>query len=102
MDMTSDVERGNNFPFNLFTGGVSTVLLDSWNPSKSYAPSDFDIRHQFNANGIWELPVGKGKALGSNVSGWANQIIGDWQLTGVFRVTSGLPFNVLARGLFHH
>jgi len=98
LDLTSDVERGNNFPFNLFTGGVSTVLLDSWNPHKSYSFSDFDVRHQINANGIWDLPFGRDKLMGGHAQGWVNQIIGNWQLTGVYRMTSGFPFNVLACG----
>lgn len=99
LDETSDVERGNNFPFNIFTGGVSAVLLDSWNPHKSYSNSDFDIRHQFNANWIWDIPVGKGKWLASDAHGVAQQVIGGWQLTGVLRLSSGLPFNVLACGI---
>ena len=26
---------------------------------------------------------------------WANQLIGGWQVAGVFRITSGFPFNVI-------
>jgi len=54
--------------------------------------SDFDIRHLVNANFIYELPFGRGRMFGSNVPGWANQIIGGWEVSGIFTARSGLPF----------
>jgi hypothetical protein len=56
-------------------------------------PSDFDIRHLVNANGVWELPFGQGKWIGGNASGWLNQLIGGWQLSGIYTYRSGLPFS---------
>lgn len=54
--------------------------------------SDFDIRHLVNANFIYELPFGRGRRFGSGASGWLNQIIGGWELSGIFTARSGLPF----------
>lgn len=54
--------------------------------------SDFDIRHLWNANFIYELPFGRGQRFGSGVPGWVNQIIGGWEVTGIFTARSGLPF----------
>jgi hypothetical protein len=56
-------------------------------------PSDFDIRHNVNANGIWELPFGRGRMIGGNANGFVDAIIGGWELTGIFNYRSGLPFN---------
>ena len=53
--------------------------------------SDWDIRHQFNFNGVFELPFGKGKPWGSGASRGVNALIGGWQLAGVWYWTSGLP-----------
>lgn len=53
--------------------------------------SDFDIRHIINTNYIVGLPFGRGKWLLKDVNPVANQIIGGWQLTGIFRWNSGLP-----------
>ena len=47
-----------------------------------------------NANWIAELPFGRGKLWGRNIPGWANQLIGGWQISGIFRITSGLPIGV--------
>lgn len=54
--------------------------------------SDFDIRHIVNANGIWELPFGRGKLIGGNANGLVDTIIGGWELSGIFNYRSGLAF----------
>ncbi len=94
MDLTSGVERGGGFG-SIFTGGYTDFIINSWNPRLQYAQSDFDIRHQINANWRVELPFGRGKAFGSDVPGFLNQIIGGWETSGIFRWTSGLLANVI-------
>ncbi len=56
--------------------------------------SDFDIRHLLNVNGIWELPIGRGRAIGGDMPGWVNAIIGGWQVSGILTARSGLPFHL--------
>lgn len=92
-DHASQVERGSLFtPFS--TGGYTGFLLNSWEPDLHYGNSDYDIRHQINVNWITDLPFGRGRAIGSNVHPVVNAVIGEWSMAGVFRLTSGLPFNV--------
>ncbi|HEY0004850.1 MAG TPA: carboxypeptidase-like regulatory domain-containing protein [Pyrinomonadaceae bacterium] len=55
-----------------------------------YAVSDFDIRHVINMNGLWQLPIGRGRWINTDNS-IINGIVGGWQLTGIFRWNSGLP-----------
>jgi hypothetical protein len=93
-DMGSNVERGSAFG-TFGAGGYSGFLINSWEPDLNYGISDFDVRHQINANWIWDLPFGQGRAIGSGANGFANQIIGDWSIAGVVRWTSGFPFNVI-------
>jgi hypothetical protein len=92
-DHSSQVERGSFFtPFD--NGGYTGFLLNSWEPDLHYANSDYDIRHQININWITDLPFGRGRAIGSDVPGFVNAIIGEWSVAGLFRLTSGLPFNI--------
>jgi hypothetical protein len=75
---------------NTVTGGLVCDLRDL---RVCRGDSDFDVRHLFNANFIYELPFGRGRAIGSGIPGWANQIIGGWEVSGIFGARSGLPFS---------
>lgn len=57
----------------------------------SYANSDFDIRHIVNVNGIWQLPIGRGRMFLGDSNKVVDGILGGWQLSGIFRWNSGLP-----------
>jgi hypothetical protein len=69
----------------------SAFIVNPLDPDLNYAVSDFDLRHQFNTNAIWQLPFGKGRAFLSNANSFVNALIGGWQLTGIFRYHSGFP-----------
>jgi hypothetical protein len=92
-DLGSAVERGSAFG-NFSAGGYSGFLLNSWDPEAHYGISDFDIRHQVNANALFELPFGQGRRFGSGASGITNHLIGDWSIAGLLRWTTGFPFNM--------
>ncbi len=77
---------------NVTTSGG--LICDARNLRVCRANSDFDIRHLFNVNGIWELPVGRGRAFFGDAPGWVNAIIGGWTFSGIFTARSGLPFSL--------
>ncbi len=95
LDTSSTPERQDIFGGQTVTGGYSGTTINAWDIRQEYANSDFDIRHQFNGYWIAELPFGRGKTLGSDSPGWANQIIGGWQLSGIVHVNSGAPANLI-------
>src|SRR6185436_5732663 len=74
---------------NTVSGGL---VCDMTNLRVCRGDSDFDIRHLVNANFIYELPFGHGQRFGKDVSGWMNQIIGGWEVTGIFTQRTGLAF----------
>jgi len=41
----------------------------------------------------YELPFGRGKKLGGSASGFANQVIGGWNLNGIVNLQSGVHFS---------
>jgi hypothetical protein len=94
IDLTSDVERGSNFG-GFFAGGYSEFLVNSWNPRTNRGNSTFDIRHQINLNYVYELPIGRNKWIGKDMSTAMDHVLGGWSLNGVMRWTSGLPFSVI-------
>lgn len=77
---------------NVTTSGG--LICDARNLRVCRANSDFDIRHLFNVNGVWELPVGRGRAFFNDAPGWVNSIVGGWTFSGIFTARSGLPFGL--------
>ncbi|RPJ83777.1 MAG: TonB-dependent receptor [Acidobacteria bacterium] len=50
-----------------------------------------DPKHRFVSASAWEIPVGRGRWLGSDMSGVLDQIVGGWQLSALYSFTSGAP-----------
>lgn len=88
IDIASDAERVGAW------GGLGGAVINSFDPSAGRAASDFDLRHQFNTNFIWEMPFGHGRWIAHDVNSVADAIIGGWQLSGLVRWTSGFPVTV--------
>ncbi|MGD0790887.1 MAG: carboxypeptidase-like regulatory domain-containing protein [Terriglobales bacterium] len=88
IDLGSDAERVSQYE----GGGFASYIMNTWSPKQNRAVSDFDATHQFNANGMYQLPVGKGKHFATH--GALDAIFGNWELTGIFRMTSGFPTTV--------
>jgi len=88
-----------NFDSGL-TDGLGT------NPGAMYYPlpgfnkldwglSQLNLNDSFTASILYDLPFGKGKKYGSNWSGAANAILGNWQVNLIERATSGFPLFVV-------
>jgi len=60
--------------------------------------SQLNLNDSFTASVLYDLPFGKGKKFGSNWSGATNAILGNWQLDGIVRATSGFPLFVVDSG----
>jgi hypothetical protein len=96
IDMGSGAERGNEFSPDAFSGTGS--IQNSWNPKLNKGPSDFDIRSLVTVDAVYELPFGRGKAIAAGANAVVDAIIGGWQLSGLSRWASPLPFSVVAPG----
>ena len=57
--------------------------------------SQLNLTHSFTASVLYDLPFGKGRALGSNWSGPVNAILGNWQVDVIQKATSGFPLFVV-------
>jgi hypothetical protein len=79
------------------TGAVTSIgsILNSWDPNQMKAVCSYDTTHQFSSLAVAELPFGRGKKFLGNANSLVNGIVGGWQITGVFRNTSGYPASVI-------
>ncbi len=86
--------------FTLAGGGstqtAANTPLDINNRKLNYAVSDFDRTHQLQMIGVQELPFGRNQRFASSAGPLLNRLIGGWNLSGLFRITSGRPFSVFA------
>ncbi len=58
-------------------------------PNANYGNADFDVRHRFVFSYVYDLPFGRGRLFAKDATGVVNQIIGNWQMTGVFSAATG-------------
>jgi hypothetical protein len=96
MDMGSGAERSNEFSTDSFGGNDG--IQNSWNPKLNKAVSDFDTRHLITADAVYALPIGRGKSVLGNDNRLVDIFIGGWQLSGLTRWASGLPFSLTSPG----
>ncbi|MGB7845775.1 MAG: hypothetical protein WBL63_09190, partial [Candidatus Acidiferrum sp.] len=93
---------GLNFQFNyawsksLDTGtgnghgsGVD-VYQNAFNPADNYGLSDFNSKHTFVGQIVYELPFGSGRQFA--LHGPLDYIAGGWRLSSLFQWHSGVPF----------
>lgn len=92
----------DNSPGNFCTGGQGPSTCGFSNPLRrelDKATSDFDVRHRFSLASVWELPFGRGKRYGGDISRGLNLLVGGWQLNTDISVQSGPPFGLSANGV---
>jgi len=63
-----------------------------------HALSTFDIPHLFVFSYVYDLPVGRGKMLGSNWNPVFNAVLGGWKTNGIWRFSKGQPISVSMSG----
>ncbi|MGA9062273.1 MAG: carboxypeptidase regulatory-like domain-containing protein [Terracidiphilus sp.] len=96
IDLGSEAERANEFSDDSF--GSASAIQNSWNPKLNKGPSDFDSRQLVTVDAVYELPIGRGKAILSAANPVAEALVGGWQISGLSRWASGLPFSLLEPG----
>jgi hypothetical protein len=76
----------DNASEQLTTQGSNSFPQNSRDFSAWYGPSDYDVRHRFSANFVWNLPLG------------TSALARDWTLSGIYTAHTGHPFTVNQSG----
>ncbi len=82
------LDEVSNGGFDSFSG-QNLAPQDPYNLANNYGPADYDVRHNVNANYVWQVPIRK--ALGGH--GWAPLVDG-WQVSGTVFYRTGLPYTI--------
>jgi hypothetical protein len=70
--------------------------IANWDLERSL--SAHDIPQAVAVTMLYELPVGKGKAIGANMNRLADAVAGGWQVSGLMTYQSGIPIPMSASG----
>jgi hypothetical protein len=92
---------GGQFSYTFSKALGNDVIRDPRNIALSKTVLGVDRTHVIASNVTYELPFGAGHSFASNAPGWAQRIIGGWQLSSITSWQSGAPlsFNVTGLGL---
>lgn len=96
LDWGSDAERTSEFSNGV--ASANSEILNTWKPYLNRGPSDFDTRSIITADYAYQLPFGRGKAVLGNTNHFIDAVIGGWQLSGIAKYTSALPFSLYEPG----
>ncbi|MGB2592657.1 MAG: carboxypeptidase regulatory-like domain-containing protein [Candidatus Acidiferrum sp.] len=68
--------------------------LPNWQ-KLDWAPSQIDLKNNFTASVIYDLPFGRGKRFGSDWNNMADSLLGGWQVTLIEKISSGFAFPLI-------
>jgi hypothetical protein len=80
--------------FSSFNSGA----LNGFNQKAEWSVSENDETHVVNISGVYELPIGPGKQFLNHGGTVMKNVLGGWQLSGLFTYASGLPITISAGG----
>ena len=82
------LDDGDNMNTSIATNSPAFVA-NPLNPIADYGRASFDIRNTGVINATYDLPFARRNADGN---AWVNRLFGDWQISGIETLQSGLPF----------
>ena len=75
-------------------GASNQEFRDNNNIAMDKSVDASDVPNSLVINYIYELPVGRGKALASNANKAVDAVVGGWQFTGISTFRSGVPLSL--------
>jgi hypothetical protein len=95
---SDSIDEGSDAERNPALVASFSIISNTWKPELNRGHSDFDTRHLLTLDYLYQLPFGRGKMLAGNANRLEDIFIGGWQLSGIMRATSGLPFTLFEPG----
>ena len=77
-----------------FEQGVTSILCNAIDTHACRGNAEFDATHAITALFVYDLPFGRGQALGRNVGWFVNEAIGGWEISGIESWRTGLAFTM--------
>jgi hypothetical protein len=84
------LDDGDNMNTSVATNSPAFVANPS-DPAADYGRASFDVRHSGVLNATYDLPFG-GSSPNPESSPWMGKLFGNWQVSAIETLQSGLPF----------
>jgi hypothetical protein len=80
-----------------FFGVEGNSIQNPYNMKADHSVSSYDVPHNLVLSWVYDLPLGKSKALRTG-NKMVDDVIGNWQINGLADIRSGQPVNVTIAG----
>jgi hypothetical protein len=80
-------------------GAFDSVGDTGINFIEPFTTSRIDFPHVLSFAAVYDLPFGRGRQFGTDIPRALDAVIGGWQLNGIFRYQSGIPYDVRFNGV---
>ena len=100
IDLGSDAERTCTSCTTVGTTSDSSedVIINSFNPKQNKGVASFDTKFIITSDMVYMLPFGKGQRFLNKAGGLSNALFDGWQINGLERWTTALPFYLQVSG----
>jgi hypothetical protein len=76
----------------------SAYWQNAYDRRADYGLAFFDVKHNFNLGGVYDLPFGRNRTFGKDAHGAVDAVLGGWQLGYNWNRRSGFPITVTSPG----
>jgi hypothetical protein len=73
---------------------ASAYWQNIYDPKSEWAPCYYDATQILSAYAVYELPLGRGKALGKDLNKVLNTVVGGWSVSPILSFRTGFPMPV--------
>ena len=78
--------------YNIWSGQY--YQQNAYDPKGEWGPAGSDTRHNISVTGVYDLPFGTGRAVGSNANSVVKSMLDGWRLSGAEVYYSEFPVTV--------
>jgi hypothetical protein len=79
---------------------IGPVQFDPYDIEKDRGPDPNVVTHRLVANATWDVPVGRGRAVGANMARWADELFGGWTVSTLVQARSGQHLTPFFSGFY--
>jgi outer membrane receptor protein involved in Fe transport len=100
LELTANYTYSKSLTDDIGFYGVSNIWSGQYYEQNAYdmrsewGPAGMDTRHNMSVTGVYDIPIGSGKMIGSTWNPVVNSLIGGWKLSGAQVYYSGFPVTV--------